>query len=82
MGFLKQRLQEKRSREDVASAVREFVAFLLYMADIFEQLFNKRRNRSFASFDGSCFSLEPKKSKVNSPSSNLRMDVRKVQSYF
>ena len=37
------------------------------MADIFDQLFNKRRNRSSASPDGS---PEPKKSKQNSPSLN------------
>ena len=40
------------------------------MADIFDQLFNKRRNRSSASSDGSNSSPEPKKSKQNSPSPN------------
>ena len=40
------------------------------MADIFDQLFNKRRNRSSASSDGSSSSPEPKKSKQNSPSPN------------
>ena len=38
------------------------------MADIFDRLFNKRCNRSFASSDGSSSSPEPKKWKQNSPS--------------